>query len=115
MINLKLKFTTTSQFNGFADATNIIMIENKKLLQANDYFHYFNFRNLQKKILDIKFKNTYTNIKPSISININEFESFKYVYFLNPNLFNKENYTYYEVVLLEVLQILDKQIKNLSY
>lgn len=113
MINLNLQLKQ-SEVTEFYKLVECIFNNTYKLLEACEYYHYYNVRSLVKKIIDKKFNSvTSYRKKIGIKININEFESLKFMYSLNPNILELPETLYYKVFLLDIMANFDKKIKNL--
>lgn len=113
MIYLKIK-VKQYQVTEFANVITYF-IKSNDILQADQYFHFFNLKSLFKRLLDKQF-----NFQPipskitTIKININEFETVKFMYSLLSEEFKTEKMNYYDILLTEILGNLDKQSKNLN-
>lgn len=113
MIYLKIK-VKQYQITEFA---NIItyFIKSNDILQADEYYHFYNLKSLFKRLMNKHFTFDQNNVRPvSFKINVNEFETVKFMYSLLSEDFKTIKMNYYDILLIEILGNLDKQAKNLN-
>lgn len=107
MINFSIKLSNSQSIDFTKLITEIFKIT-PGLLFHDDYFHYYNIQSLWKKLFDKQFKGFVNN--NTIKININEFESLKYIIDVHRLTRGPSILGYYEILLLKVIGDIDKQV-----
>jgi len=104
MINLKLKVKPTEvKEYGFIIRTGL------DVLEANDYLHYYNLRSLLKRFIDRQFSMNPTAKQVTVRVNINEYESLKYISTAITG------HPYYNALYISAVNQLDRQINTTRY
>jgi len=112
MINLSLTFPRM-QFIEFGRAMQMLFTCANNL-DADEYFHYYNVRSISKKVIDKQYKLVHSHAKKvTMPININEFESVKYVYNSFEDQLQDAALSYNRVLIEEMINTLDQQQKSI--
>lgn len=86
------------------------------ILHADEYLHYFNVRSLFKKAVDKKYQLTTNNAaRTTLRININEFESVKYVYFAAEPQLKDPRLIFNKIIIQKFIADLDVKQKTLIH
>ncbi len=109
-MNLKIKLTKYEYVEFCNHSTHFLEIC-RVLLDSNDYLHYYNIRTICKNQINKYMRDAFLNKKKySLTIGINEFNSFKYIFKLCPDL-NPEA----KVIIQNIIHTLDKQILDINH
>lgn len=104
MINLTLKIKP-AEVKEYA----VLIKTGISALQGDEYVHYYNLRHLLKKFFDKQFTINHSRAAVSIRVNINEYESLKYI---SPVV---EAHPYYNALYISAVEQLEKQVNNARY
>lgn len=102
---LKIKLQKVEYYE-FVDIAMHYFHLSKTLLNSEDYLHYYNLKSIVEKCLKKQMFEVNKNRKLHLlSMSVNEYESFKYIY----KIAEKPN-DYTNVVIMNLFTNLDKQI-----
>jgi len=113
MAKLKIKLTraTLKGLCAFFFSSLRVALVND-LYKAADYLHYYNAKTLQKKLI-VKQMNAAHTKNCTLSLTVNEYEAFKWLYGNTSHCITLD--AYYSVVVLEIFTELHKQEIAISH
>lgn len=109
-LSAKIKY---SQLKEYAIICRIFIKAAQDYLPAEEYYHYYNLKSLLKRIFDKQYSAALKKDKLiSFRVNINEFNTLRYMYDHQQEQFFSNNMVYYKILIQGILSELDKKAKN---